>query len=126
MREIRENQIVCRFPRDWPTVKFHDHAFYGKVSKAIQAVKGVDMVAVGEPKMYLIEIKDYRGFAIENKQKLTTSELIQDVAGKVKDTLAVLYAAHRQKQDDLAPLCRHLFGPGPPPGRCGVAAGAGR
>ena len=111
MREIRENQIVCRFPRDWPTIKFDDHAFYRNASNLIQTVKGVDVVAVGEPKMYLIEIKDYRGSAIENKPKLTTSALIQDVAGKVKDTLAVLYAAHRDGgQDDLAPLCRHLFG----------------
>lgn len=119
MQVLTERFIECRFPDDWPeVVKLDDSRFYRRLCKACDQTKSVDFVAKGDPLLLLLELKDYRSFAVENRNKLTSGELLSDVTRKVKDTLAVLYAAHRgQPPPDsrLEPACAHLFGgrPGP-------------
>ena len=104
MPTITEGQLTFDFPAGWRAEKFDDWSFYRtqfiKCSDArtpcsrcnhqnVAGAKAIDILAIdGNSCCWSIEIKDYRRHMREK-----TIDLADEVALKVRDTLAALVAA---------------------------------
>lgn len=90
MKTIEEGSLAFDFPDSWQAGKYDEWVYYRRhFQSSFGGTKAVDILALHPNRLfYLIEIKDYR---IEPRQK--TMELAQEVAEKVRDTLAGLFAA---------------------------------
>lgn len=72
--------------------------------------KAVDIVASHGDQVYLIEVKDFRGYRVENKKRLRDGDLAFEVARKVRDTVAGLVGAlHTGDAAAWRPLVTHIF-----------------
>ncbi len=89
VQKVVEGALVFEFPDNWRVSKYDEWTYYRKhFQKLLQGQKAIDIIAV-EPKnqcIRLIEIKDYRA-----NRRLKPSDLINEVAQKVLDTLAGLW-----------------------------------
>ncbi len=97
MKTIIEGSLAFDFPDTWLATKYDQWAYYRRQFQSLcGGTKAVDILAV-RPNFYfyVIEIKDYR---IELRQK--EMELAQEVAEKVRDTLAALFAARFVANND--------------------------
>lgn len=91
---ITEGSLQFSFPDGKTVSKYDDWVCYRKFSNAINGTKAVDIVHVDINKIvWLIEIKDYR---VNRRTK--PSELSDEIALKVRDTLAGLAVARFQAQ----------------------------
>ena len=89
MTEIEEGDLTFSFPEHCEAGKYDEWSFYRNQFKSIAGgSKAVDIVCVSADTAWLIEIKDYRQHP---RQKLI--DIDDEVAGKVRDTLAGLAAA---------------------------------
>lgn len=74
------------------------HTFYRNQVSHLPNTKAVDFVGVHALEgAFLIEVKDFRGFRIQNKKRLKSGELALEVAHKVRDTVAGLVGAVRNE-----------------------------
>lgn len=90
MTTITEGSLAFDFPATWRATKYDEWTFYIKHFQTIcGSAKAVDIVAVAPNGcLWLIEIKDYRAGP---RQKAI--ELVEEIALKVRDSLAGLAAA---------------------------------
>lgn len=95
MTIIEEGDLVFAFPPDWKVEKYDSWAFYRKARSSFQGIhpgtRAVDIIAVSgqaRPTLWMIEVKDYRRHC-----RTKPSDVAEEVAGKVRDTLAGLAAA---------------------------------
>lgn len=80
---------------DWAGVDWDASPAYDEGIKKLQGTAALDLVAVrAHDTVVYMEVKDYRGHAIEHAAELTDGSLAHWVARKVRDTLAGLLAAH--------------------------------
>jgi len=101
---IDEGKLRIVFdPPAWTAVKWDDHPLYthgiGKLNGELtdakaqktrpEGTKAVDIVACDASALYLIELKDFRGFSAENAFR-QEQELPLEVGLKVRDTMAGL------------------------------------
>ncbi|WP_433933852.1 hypothetical protein AB3662_05430 [Sorangium cellulosum] len=70
--------------------------------------KAVDIVGVCEGRLYLIEVKDYRGYPIETKRRQPHA-LPLAIACKVRDTVAGLVGAGRLGAEPWVESCARLL-----------------
>ncbi|WP_437929095.1 hypothetical protein WMF37_07430 [Sorangium sp. So ce291] len=70
--------------------------------------KAVDIVGVREDRLYLIEVKDYRGYPIEAKKR-QPHELPIAIACKVRDTVAGLVGAGKLGVEPWVEICARLL-----------------
>lgn len=95
---LKEGKICYTFPEGWDATKFDDWSFYRKqFQNALCGNKAVDFLAF-EPDsktLWLIELKDYRQFP-----RVKGVDVWDEVAIKVRDTLACLYAARVESAHD--------------------------
>ncbi len=70
--------------------------------------KAVDIIGVRDGDLYLIEVKDFRGHAIETKKR-QPSELPLTIGCKVRDTIAGLIGASRQNRAPWVETCAKLL-----------------
>lgn len=114
MPEIIEGELCFRFPDGWLVSKFDADDGFAVRKFQIDRTKKVDILALSpKPKLYIIEIKDFRGHDIENRDRLKTDgddPLHVEVAEKVRDAISTLVAAFRSGDKTLKPFCEHLFG----------------
>lgn len=94
-----EEYLSFAFDDTWHAVKWDDHEAYrggvGRIQK-----RAVDFCGVRGGHVFLIEVKDFRGHGIENKERLAggdEEDLATEVAHKVCDTVAGLVGAHRMR-----------------------------
>lgn len=91
-QSLVEQKITHTFPPGWESTKFDNWAFYRNRFQGAfgGGNKAVDFLAFhpGEKTLWLIEVKDYRKHRREKE-----GGLCDEVAIKVRDTLACLYAA---------------------------------
>ncbi len=82
-------------------IKFDEHPDYKKIEK-LDKSKGVDFLTINSNNICFIEIKDFKNYRIENKERLkqNANELMTEVAIKVKDSLACIVAANRNSTND--------------------------
>lgn len=90
MPDIQVDSLIFRFPNNWQVAKYDDWGFYRTgFSRMWDGIKSIDLLAVDPRKTaWLIEAKDYR-----NNPRTKPSDLSEEVARKVFDTLAALLPA---------------------------------
>ena len=89
MRIIEEGMLVFSFSDDAIVSLYDNWSFYrNRFNNAFGGAKAVDIVLVEKQRTWLIEIKDYR-----TERRTKRIELAEEVALKVRDTLAGLAAA---------------------------------
>lgn len=97
---------------DWNLRKWDDSTAYRNgLQKLVEGSKAVDLVGLRSRVVYFIELKDFVGHHIENKQRLTSPELPIEVARKVRDTVAGLVGEGREAGTDWTDVSRELVGP---------------
>lgn len=113
MTEIREKNQIFRFPVDWAAIRFDDpHGFAAKVWKCGETQCRVDLLAHDGKRLYLIEVKDFRGRQADLEKELDPSgkdALWKSACRKIRDSLMILMGAYRSRDGGLEPFCRTLF-----------------
>lgn len=95
-----EGRLRFDFGDSWTVEKYDDHRDYRKKIGKLDGTRAIDFVGVlDERELFLIEVKDLRGFRIENKGRVEQGLLALEVAFKVRDTLSGLVAAHRRSSE---------------------------
>ena len=109
MTVIDVERIRFEFGASWTIVEKWDNtdAFRHGVCK-LQDSKAVDIVGVRDGDLYLIEVKDYRGYAIESKAR-QSNELPLVMGCKVRDTIAGLVGASRMVPTPWLDTCAGLL-----------------
>jgi len=102
MTIINEGRLRFQFPDGCRAIKYDDTSYYrNQLEKAVN-LKAVDIiVSTNKQSISFIEIKDFRGHAIENKKRLKSGELACEVAEKFAHTLAGLVGAYRTEDSAL-------------------------
>ncbi len=86
----------------WDVAKWDERAEFlygvrrlnGPLDGIPEGTKAVDFVGLCSDELYLIEVKDFRGYAAANAQR-QERELPLEIGLKVRDTIAGLIGAHR-------------------------------
>ena len=114
MKEVDVDSLRFSFDDRWTVVeKWDDSPAYqggiatlnGEIEDELTVgTKAVDLVGICDGQLYLIEVKDYRGHAIDTKQR-QTSALPLSIACKVRDTIAGLVGASRKGSADWVDGC---------------------
>ncbi len=94
-----EDQLFT-FGDAWTSAfKYDDTDFYRtKMEKHLPQTKAVDVLAIcHKQELLLLEAKNFRGYRIANKKRLSNGELAIEVALKVKDTVAGIMGALRSR-----------------------------
>ena len=96
MPSITEGALTFQFPDGWQITKFDTWSFYrNQFQKVCGGAKAIDMLAIASNRcVWAIEVKDYRGHP-----RTKTIELTDEVAYKVRDSLAALVAARINAND---------------------------
>ena len=113
MTEIVEGNLVFSFPDDWKAEKYDDARGFAARTCRIDETKRIDIVALSPDRLLMFEVKDFRDHAIENKDRMAVKgddPLHVEVAKKVRDTFAVLVAAHRAGDETLKPFYSYALG----------------
>jgi hypothetical protein len=96
MTRFEEESLAFDFGERWQVTKYDATEDYRHRLEIINGTKAVDFVGVLDGrKLYLIEVKDFRTFRIENKTRLQSGELAQ----KVRDSVAGLIGFYRTKPE---------------------------
>lgn len=106
---VEFNFVDCR------VVRWDSHAAYRGGLHKLPPTKAVDFVVhLVEDRVALLEVKDFRGHRIENRNRLASDRLPAEVAEKVRDTLAgLIWSRGRDSSDgELDALVRSAFRPG--------------
>jgi hypothetical protein len=86
------------FDERWIVFKYDSaETGYFAIKDAVAATKACDFLGVFAATVaYLMEIKDFRGYRIQNKKRLGKGDLAMEVAQKVRDTLAGIVSGCRR------------------------------
>ena len=84
MRSLPVESFVFQFPDLWPVIKYDDCNFYQKRVKMLQETKAVDVLAIKNDLLFIIEATDLRGYRIENKPHVQCGGLALETAQKVR------------------------------------------
>lgn len=91
-----EQNLRFEFGKQWRVLKLDDHPDYRDRIAKLDGTKSVDFLGIfNERVFYFIEVKDFRGHRIENKDRLQDGLLADEVGQKVRDSLACVISAHR-------------------------------
>jgi hypothetical protein len=94
---FEEGYLRFRFEDTWFVVKYDVNPDYNNRIGLLKDTKAVDFVGVlSNLILYFIEVKDFRGYRIQNRHRLRDGELALEVAQKVRDTIAGVVAAHHR------------------------------
>ncbi|WP_158047424.1 hypothetical protein [Skermanella pratensis] len=112
MKKIIEKDLEVSLPDEWLPVKMDaEQSFFKKLINRIPNQKVVDIVAIYETGILMIELSDLRKARNDDKLKLRSNQMeALEFAHKVFDTTASLYAAHRFSDDSCAHLTKVVFG----------------
>lgn len=81
----------------WLVVKYDEHPDYRERIEKLDGTRAVDFLGLyrnGGETLYWIEVKDFRGYRIQNKKRMSDGELALEVGAKVRDSLAGVMAAY--------------------------------
>ena len=92
MTEIKEGDLTFSFPSGCQASKYEDWSFYRRQFQAVAGgSKTVDILCIESDTSWLIEIKDHR-----EHSRRKSIHIGDEVANKVRDTLAGLAAAAKE------------------------------
>ena len=90
-----EGSLTFSFQSDCQASKYDEWSFYRKQFQSVAGgSKGIDILCVDRDTSWLIEIKDYREY-----YRSKTTDISNEIANKVRDTLAGLAAAAKMAND---------------------------
>ncbi|WP_139922601.1 hypothetical protein [Hymenobacter sp. DG01] len=116
MPTITEDRLTFDFPGTWVALKYDEPAGFYKqlIDRNFIDIKAVDIVAADSVagRLVLLEVKDFRGYAVANRRRITSGELAEEVGQKFLHTLSALYLGLRLGQPEFAPLRGYVL---PPP-----------
>ena len=96
MQEFVEGRLTFSFPKPLSAQQYDGWSFYrNQFTSAFGGAKAVDFICLDKDCAWLIEVKDYR---LDRRTK--PGELGEEVANKVRDTLAGLVAASCNANDE--------------------------
>ncbi len=106
MTKITEGNLTFSFPGDCQAIKYDKWPFYcNQFQPVASGSKAVDILCVKGDVSWLIEIKDYR-----KHPRTNPSDIADELAIKVRDTLAGLAAAAKAASDaDHRKLAQHAL-----------------
>jgi hypothetical protein len=82
-------------------LKWDDHDAFIQGIRRLPGTKAVDfVVTLSTGQLALVEVKNFRGHRIENRDRITTGELAKEVAAKARDSIAGLLWASEREHDD--------------------------
>lgn len=94
---IDEGFLRFRFDDRWIVIKYDDHRDYREKIGRLADTKAIDFATVlDSSNLFFIEVKDFRGYRIQNRQRVRDGDLAIEVAQKVRDTIAGIVAAHHR------------------------------
>lgn len=96
---VTEGNLMFEFPVGCDVAKLDDWSFYrNQFLKVCNGTKAVDILAIdpGQACAWYIEVKDYRQHV-----RTKTMHVADEIACKVRDSLALLAAASVKANDDL-------------------------
>lgn len=97
MPDITVGQLRFTFPDTWDASQFDGWSFYiNQFQKVCGGTKAIDILALNSPCCWLIEIKDYR-----QHPRTKSIDLAEEIATKVRDSLAALVADSMYANDDI-------------------------
>lgn len=98
MCRIVEGALEFIFPDGWQAEKLDDSGFYRKHFQSFADSKSVDVAVIppGQAELWLVEVKDYR---THPRSKML--DVFQEIATKVRDSLALLYLAKSKPESAL-------------------------
>lgn len=109
---FKESRLEFRFEAPWEPVFHWDRMdAYRKGLARFPSTSAVDFIALHGSEPYFIEVKNFCGYRIDNKARLTSGELVAEIAANVRDTLAGLVWVMGREGDSagLASLLRQVF-----------------
>jgi hypothetical protein len=113
MQTFDEGNIRLAFPTTWVVLKYDDSLYYrGPVIRTGAGLAAVDFVAVrttAPSALLLLEVKDFRGYATENRPRLASGDLATEVAKKALDSFGALHIGLRANQQELRDLAPALI-----------------
>lgn len=80
---------------EWVVLKYDEEPAYLERIAKLQETKGVDFIGIHNRDLYLVEVKDFRNYRVENQARLTNGELPIEIGQKVRDTIAGIIGAYR-------------------------------
>lgn len=97
-KHFDEGCLRFTFSDDWQVEKYDDHGVYRRKLASLTGTKAIDFVGCCDNEAFFIEVKDFRGHSIENKKRYG-SNLAEEVASKLRDTLAGIVGGARNHCD---------------------------
>ena len=92
---INEGSLTFSFPAGADAAKYDEWSFYrNQFNHAFGGTKAIDLIYIDADQTWLIEVKDYR-----KNRRTKTIELGDEIAFKVRDTLAGLAACKCNAND---------------------------
>ena len=82
MKTVSVDNFEFEFPDEWSVIKYDECNFYRKRFGKPEDVKAVDLLAIGD-ELFIIEAKDFRGYRIQNKKRMTNGDLVLEIAKKI-------------------------------------------
>jgi hypothetical protein len=79
----------------WIILRYEDETAYRTRIGELSGTKALDFVGKHNGDLFLIEVKDFRGYRIENQPRFTSGELAVEIGQKVRDTVAGIVGAYR-------------------------------
>ena len=109
---VEEDELELEFDDEWDVIiKWDETTAYRNGIHKLQESKAVDVLAYSRSRkiMLMIEIKDFRRYRIENKPRISNGDLFDEVALKVRDTVAGVRGAARTREDqDVAEIAKKI------------------
>ena len=94
---IVEGFLRFEFDDRWLVVKYDEHRDYRERIGRLPDTKAMDFAAILDGSMlFFVEVKDFRGYRIQNRERMQDGELAVEVAQKVRDTIAGIIAPHHR------------------------------
>ncbi len=96
MKKIKEGNLTFEFDDKWSDlIKFDENPDYKKIEK-LDGTKAVDFLGIlNNETVVFVEVKDFRGYRIENKKRIDDGELYIEIAQKVRDSIACIIGGCR-------------------------------
>ena len=95
---FEESNLRFKFDEDYDLIKSDGNINFEKVKQYLQGTKDTDFLGFYQDrKVFLMEVKNFRGVQPENIEELTN-----EVAQKLRDTVAIIAGASRNSTNETA------------------------
>lgn len=113
---FQEGSLQFSFDDQWNVIKYDKESDYREKIQKIAKTEAVDFLGIRESELYFLEVKGFRDYRIETQRRLTSGELVLEVAQKVRDTIAGVIAANRTSSEPQKwhSFTQHLSNPSRP------------